>query len=161
MKMFEGLSTPVIFMLNILTDLLLGLGATDAFRIFADHVKKRYGADPGFITMNLPRTLDALDAAGVDNPVVCSSINKLGFRMSGGIRAYEQAIATRRFRPVAMGVLASGGIDAREAIEYIASQPRIESILFGASSASHIRQTKQLIEELDRAAPAQGQANAG
>ena len=149
MKMFEGLQTPVVFMLNILTDLILGLGAHDAFRIFADHVKRRYGAEPGFITMNLPRTLDALEKAGVDNPIVCSSINKLGFRMSGGIRAYEEAIATRRFRPVAMGVLASGGIDPREAIEYIVSQPRIESILFGASSAGNIRQTKRLIDEID------------
>ena len=160
MKMFEGLSTPVIFMLNVLTDLLLGLGAKDALRIFADHVRKRYGAEPGFITMNLPRTLDALEAVGVENPIVCSSINKLGFRMSGGIRAYEEAIAQRRFRPVAMSVLASGGIGAREAIEYIAMQPRIESILFGASSASHIRQTKQLIDEFDRVTRAKRQADA-
>lgn len=149
MKMFEGLSTPVIFMLNILTDLLLGLGAIDGFRIFAEHVRNRYGAEPGFITMNLPRALDALEAVGIDNPIVCASINKAGFRMAGGKHACEQAIATRRFRPVAMGVLASGGISAREALEYITSQRKIESILFGASSAANIRQTKQLIDEFD------------
>ena len=38
MKMFEGLSTPVVFLQNVVVDLLLGLGFNDAFRIFADHV---------------------------------------------------------------------------------------------------------------------------
>ena len=59
--MFAGLTTPVIWMQNVVVDLLLGLGFIDAFRIFADHVRDRYGAEPGFITMNLPRLLDALD----------------------------------------------------------------------------------------------------
>ena len=68
LKMFAGLATPVIWMQNVVTDLLLGLGFTEAFRIFADHVRQRYGAEAGFITMNLPRLLDALDAAGVANP---------------------------------------------------------------------------------------------
>ena len=85
MKMFDGLPTPVIFMQNVITDLLLGLGMKDALRIFADHVRKRYDAEPGFITMNMPMLLDVLDDVGIENPIVCSNINKLGFRMSGGI----------------------------------------------------------------------------
>jgi len=148
MKMFQGLSTPVIFVQNVITDLLLGLGMHDALRFFAEHVRERYDAEPGFITMNTPRLLDALDAQGIDNPIVCSNINRLGFRMCGGIEAYEHAIATRRFRPVAMSVLASGAISPREAIEYVCAQPKIESIVFGASSAGNIRQTKQLIDQL-------------
>jgi hypothetical protein len=147
MKMFQGLPTPVIFLQNLVTDLLLGLGMTEAFRIFADHVRRRYGAEPGFITMNLPRTLDALDAAGIANPVVCASINKLGFRMCGGIAAYEQAIAARRFRPIAMSVMASGAIAPGEALAYVCEQPQIRSIVFGASSRSHIRETRQLFEQ--------------
>ena len=39
MKMFDGLRTPVIFLQNVVVDLLLGLGFNDAFRIFADHVE--------------------------------------------------------------------------------------------------------------------------
>ncbi len=148
MKMFNGLKTPVIFLQNIVTDLILGLGAKDVFRIFADHVKNRYGAEPGFITMNMPRLLDALDACGIDNPIICANINKIGFRMCGGISAYEQAIKTRRFRPVAMSVLGSGAISPREAVEYVCNQPKIESIVFGASSRANIRQTKALIDEM-------------
>ncbi len=148
LKMFEGLATPVIFLQNVVTDLLLGLGFQDAFGYFAEHVRRAYGAEPGFITMNLPRLLDVLEEIGIDNPIVCANINKIGFRMCGGVQLYEETIAGRRFRPIAMSVFASGSIPAREAIEYVCGQPEIQSIVFGASSAGHIRQTKALIDEL-------------
>lgn len=148
MKMFHGLKTPVIFMQNIITDLLLGLGMNECFRVFHNHVRDKYGAEAGFITMNLPRLLDVLDGLAIDNPIVCANINKIGFRMCGGIEQYEQAIASRRFRPVAMSVLASGALAPREAIDYVCRQPQIESIVFGASSRANIRQTKLLIDEL-------------
>jgi hypothetical protein len=147
MKMFSGLRTPVIFLQNVVTDLLLGMGIKDAFRIFADHVRDRYNAEAGFITMNMPRLLDVLEEVGIENPIVCANINKLGFRMCGGIDLYEKAIASRKFRPVAMSVLASGAIDPREAIKYVCSQKKIESIVFGASSKSNILNTKRLIDE--------------
>lgn len=148
MKMFAGLSTPVIFIQNVVTDLLLGLGMDEAFRLFADHVKRKYNAEPGFITMNLPRLLDVLDGQGIENPIVCANFNKIGFRMCGGIRLYEKTIRERQCRLIAMSVFASGAIPPREAIEYVCSQPQISSIVFGASSRANIRQTKWLIDEL-------------
>lgn len=152
MTMFRGLSTPVIFLQNVVTDLLLGIGMNDIFRFFAEHVQSRYGAEPGFMTMNVPRLLDALEQTGVNNPIVCANINKIGFRMCGGKKLYEETIATRRFRPIAMSVLASGAIPPREAIEYVCRQPKIRSIVFGASSRANIRQTKTLIDEMTVAA---------
>ena len=150
MKMFDGLRTPVVFLQNVVTDLLLGLGFHEAFRIFAEHVKNRYDAEPGFITMNLPKLLDALDALAIENPIVCANINKIGFRMCGGVAAYEKMIATRRFRPIAMSVFASGAIPAKEALEYVCRQANVRSIVFGASSRGNIRQTKQLIDQFAR-----------
>lgn len=148
MKIFHGLKTPVIFLQNIVTDLILGLQIKHAFRLFSDIVKSKYNAEPGFITMNMVRLLDALDEAGIDNPIVCANINKLAFRTSGGLKAYEVAIANRRFRPVAMSIFASGAIPARQAVEYVCGQQQIESIVFGASSRANIRETKRLIDEL-------------
>ena len=150
MKMFDGLRTPVVFLQNVVTDLLLGLGFHEAFRIFAEHVKNRYDAEPGFITMNLPKLLDVLDALAIENPIVCANINKIGFRMCGGVAAYEKMIATRRFRPVAMSVFASGAIPPKEALEYVCRQANVRSIVFGASSRGNIRQTKQLIDQFAR-----------
>jgi hypothetical protein len=154
MKMFDGLPTPVIFLQNVIVDMLLGLGFDDAFRIFADHVKRRYDAEPGFITMNLPALLPVLEAQGIENPIVCSNINKLGFRMSGGFEAYETALRERRFRAIAMSVFASGALPPAEAIEWICAQPNVESIVFGASSARNIQSTRDLVArhwELERA----------
>ena len=139
MKMFEGLRTPVVFLQNVVVDLLLGLGFNAAFRIFADRVKERHGAEPGFITMNLPALLPVLEAQGIENPIVCSNINKIGFRMSGGLEAYERTLREHRFRAIAMSVFASGAIPADEAIEWVCAQPNLESIVFGASSARNIR----------------------
>src|SRR3569833_1706562 len=144
--LFLGLQAHVIFLQYVVTDLLLGLGMKDAFVIFAEHVMRRYGAEPGFITMNAPLLLDALEECGIDNPIICSNVNKIGFRMCGGVERYEALISTRRFRPIAMSVLASGAIPADEAIAYVCRQPKIESIVFGASSRQNIRQPKQLID---------------
>ena len=146
MKMFAGLNTPVIFLQNVVVDLLLGLGFNEAFRIFADHVKNRYNAEPGFITMNMPMLLDALEKVGVENPIVCSNINKIGFRMCGGFEAYERALREKKFRAIAMSVFASGAIPPKEAIEWVCQQPNIESIVFGASSRGNIRNTKELVD---------------
>ena len=152
LKMFHHLRIPVVFLQNVVTDLLLGLGMQDAFRIFAEHVRSQYGAEPGFITMNLPMLLDTLAEVGIENPIVCSSINKLGFRMCGGIEAYERVLRERKFRAIAMSIFASGAIPAEQAIEWVCSLPNIESIVFGASNSSHIRSTSQLVSRLKRPA---------
>ena len=149
MKMFRGLETPVIFLQNVVTDLIQGLGFVDAFGIFAEHVRKRYGAEAGFITMNLPKLLPMLKASGVENPIVCANVNKIAFRMSGGIEGYRAATAQHPARVIAMSVLASGGIAPREAIEWVVNEPYVASILFGASSRANIENTVALIREYD------------
>ena len=127
MKMFAGLRTPVVFMQNVFTDLLLGMGFTAAFRFFHDHVREKYGAEPGYITMNLPMLADALEREGIENPIICCNINKLGFWMCGGSERYAEVLRTRQVRVIAMSVFASGAIPAEEAIA------------FGALSRANIR----------------------
>jgi hypothetical protein len=148
MKMFRGLETPVIFLQNVVVDLLLGMGMKESFRIFHDYVTERYGAEAGFITMNLPLLLDALDEVGIENPIVCSNLNKIGFRVSGGVEAYAELLRTRKVRAIAMSVLASGAIPPHEALEWVAAQPNVAAIVFGASSRKNIRDTRQIVEGL-------------
>lgn len=147
MKMFHDLNTPVIFLQNVVTDLLLGLGMTQFLAEFSAHVQKSYNAEAGFITMNLPRLINELDILGLENPIVCSSINKIGFRMSGGKENYERTLKEKRFRAIAMQVLAAGGVRPVEAIEYVAKLDGVHSIVFGASTPSHIKETKELIDQ--------------
>lgn len=147
MKMFKGINTPVIFIQNVLVDMILGLKMYDVFKEYDSYIRKKYQAEPGYITMNMPALLDALNLIGIENPIICSSINKIGFRMSGGIEIYEKYLNEKQFRPIAMQVLAAGALQPKEAIEYLGRFPKIESVLFGASSRGHIKETVDLIEQ--------------
>ncbi len=147
MKMFHGLSTPVIFLQNVVVDLLLGMGFDEAFVIFADHVRSQFGAEPGFITMNLPLLVERLERVGIFEPIVCANMNKLGFRMCGGIDAYERALSERPIRAVAMSVFASGAIPPNEAISWVCGRENVEAIVFGASSRTNIRGTRDLVAD--------------
>ena len=149
MKMFKGINTPVIFLQNVITDLLLGLNMIEVLVAFQKYVEKKYNAEAGFITMNLPLLLQKLEDAGIENPIICASINKVGFRMSGGKDVYEKTLQTKKVRAIAMQVLAGGAIGASEAIEYVSNLPNIESILYGASSRGNINQTANYIREFD------------
>lgn len=147
MKMFKGISTPVIFIQNVVVDMILGLKMYEVFYEYDAYIRKKYDAEPGYITMNMPALFDVLEAGGIKNPVICSSINKIGFRMSGGKDVYEKYLEEKEFRPIAMQVLAAGALRPKEAIEYLGQFKRIESVLFGASSKEHIRETKELVEK--------------
>jgi hypothetical protein len=146
MKRFAGVKTPIVFVQNAVTDLLLGLKLYEVFPAFARHVADTYGAEAGFVTMNLPMLVDALEGVGIENPIVCANVNKIGFRMCGGVEAYRRVIASGRCRAIAMSVLASGAIPPKEAIEWACGVEGLHSIVFGASSPGNIRQTKELIE---------------
>ncbi len=146
LKSFQGLQTPVIFLQNVITDLLLGMGMTKAFRIFYDHVQEKYGAEPGFITMNMPMLLDALESEGIKNPIICANMNMIGFRTCGGLELYKKTLQTRQLRFIAMSVFASGAISPREALNWVCGLSKLEAIVFGASSQANIRSTCQLVE---------------
>ena len=149
MKMFKGISTPVVFLQNVLTDMLLGLGMKDILVAFHRYIEKKYNAEAGFITMNMPKLLQVLEDGGIKNPIICTSFNKSGFRMSGGKEVYERTLRERTFRPIAMQVLGGGAIPVKEALDYVCSFPQIQSILFGASSQSNIEETVQTINSSD------------
>ena len=100
MKMFKGINTPVIFLQNVVTDLLLGLGMRDVLKAFHIYVQKKYNAEAGFITMNMPRLLIMLEEAGINNPIICTSINMIGFRMAGGKELYESILQTKKVRAI-------------------------------------------------------------
>src|SRR5450759_1037781 len=146
MKMFKGINTPVIFIQNVLVDLILGLKMYDVLKDYDEYIHTKYNAEPGYITMNMPLLLDSLKGVGITNPLICASINKMGFRMAGGIEIYERYLEENEFRLIAMQVMAGGSLKPKEALEYIGRFPRIESVLFGASSKVHIRETQELIK---------------
>jgi hypothetical protein len=146
MKMFRDLNVKVIFLQNIVTDLLLGFGVKEVFVSFAEYVREKYDVEPGFVSLNLPKLVDFLLDCGIENPVVCSAINKAGYFMNPDIGSYEDTLKNKKFQPMAMSILASGAVRPDDAVKYICGQPGIQSIVFGASSKHHILETKNLID---------------
>jgi hypothetical protein len=147
MKIFRGINVKVLFLQNIVTDLLLGFRVKEIFIDFVSHLKNNHGVEAGFVTMNMPMLVDFLNDCGIENPVVCSAINKAGYFMNPNIETYEDAVKNKNFRPIAMSILASGAVNPDDAVKYVCDQREIQSIVFGASSSKHIIQTKELIEK--------------
>jgi hypothetical protein len=149
LKMFKNVHTPIIFLQNVITDLLLGLGMNQVLLSFKNYIETKYHAEAGFITMNMPLLMDALESVGVDDPIICSSINVDSFRMSGGKEAYENAMKNHDARIIAMQVFSGGSTSPDKALEYVCGLPAVESILFGASSRDNIRDTVSRIRKFD------------
>lgn len=147
MKMFKGLNVKVIFLQNIITDLLLGYGVAEIFQEYCTYIRKKYNALPGLITQNMPILKARLEEWGIEEVVICSSFNKIGYLMSPDTESYV-AIANKndssKYQIMAMSTLASGAIPAKEAYEFI-NQQNIQSVVFGASSKKHIEETVSLI----------------
>lgn len=163
MKMFHDLNVQAVFLQNIVTDLLLGFKQGDVFSAFNAHVRNRYGVDAAFNTMNMPALVRLLETTDVDNPLICSSVNQIGYLMSPDVASYEETLARARFRPMAMSILASGAVPVKDAVKYVVDAG-VESIVFGASSRNHIVDSKTIIENAfaarDSADPAERKGRA-
>lgn len=147
MKLLKGMNVKGIFLLNIVTDLLLGLEMYDMLYEFSQYTKNKYGVKAGFFTMNHVKLHSVLvNKLGLKNPTIVSAINKIGFRMNPSQKKVEAVLRKGDSYNIAMSFLASGALKPKEAIEYIASIKGVKSVLFGASTPNHIKETKEILE---------------
>ena len=147
MKMFRGLNVKVIFLQNIITDLFLGYGIADIFYEYCKYIREKYKVLPGLITQNMPVLKTKLEEWNIEEVVICTSFNKIGYLMSPDKESYIAAAANNdsdKYQLMAMSTLASGAIPAKEAYDFINHQ-NIQSVVFGASSKNHIEETVSLI----------------
>lgn len=145
---FKGLNVKVVFLQNVITDLILGYNIKEVFQHYCDYIRTKYNVIPGFITLNMPYLKSKLAEWGIDEVVICSSINKGGFNMNPSKEAYEQAISENdpnKYQLMAMSVLSSGSINPEDAFNYINSLS-VQSVVFGASSMKNIQHTTNLIK---------------
>ncbi|GHU72418.1 hypothetical protein FACS189450_10190 [Spirochaetia bacterium] len=147
MKTFKDLNIKVIFLQNIITDLILGYGIKEIFYEYCEYIRKKYKVLPGLITQNLPFLVNKLDAWGIKEVVICSSFNKIGYLMSPDVESYIETVKKNNsadYQLIAMSTLASGAIPAKEAYNFI-NQQNIQAVVFGASDKKHIEETIKLI----------------
>ena len=147
-KMFRDLNIKVFFLQNIITDLILGYDIKEIFEHFCEYMRKKYKVTPGFITLNLPYLKRKFEQWGIEDVVICTSINAAGFNMHPSKEEYEKVIAANdpsKYQLMAMNVLASGSISIKESFDYI-NNLNIQSVVFGASSKAHIQGTVNAIK---------------
>lgn len=146
-KMFKGLNVKCLFLQNVITDLVLGYNVKDVFEHYCEYIRKKYHVLPGLITLNMPYLKSKLEEWGIDEVVICSSINAAGFNMHPSKEEYERIIAendSEKYQLMAMNVLASGSISVQKSFDYINSL-NLQSVVFGASSRSHIQSSVEAI----------------
>ena len=148
MKIFKGLNVKVIFLQNIITDLILGYDIKEIFIEYCTYIRKKYHVLPGLITQNMPILKAKLELWGIEEVVICTSYNQIGYLMSPDVESYITAASTNdssKYQLMAMSTLASGAIPATEAYHFINKQ-NVQSVVFGASSRKHIEETVSLIK---------------
>ena len=146
-KMFRDLNVKVLFLQNVITDLLLGYDIKEVFEHYCEYIRKKYHILPGIITLNMPYLKSKLEEWGIEEVVICSSINAAGFNMHPSKEEYEKVISSNdptKYQLMAMNVLASGSITVQQSFEYI-NNLNIQSVVFGASSKGHIKSTVDAI----------------
>lgn len=147
-KMFRDLNVKVLFLQNVIADLVLGYNIKEVFEHYCEYIRKKYNVLPGLITLNMPYLKSKLEEWGIDEVVICSSVNAAGFNMHPSKEEYEKVIAENdpsKYQLMAMNVLASGSITVQQSFDYINSL-NLQSVVFGASSRGHIKSTVEAIK---------------
>ena len=136
-----------IYMQNIITDLLMGMGRGDILIEFIKSVSKM-GYKPGIITLN-PIMFDKLlkneqDANWLEDLVVCLNINKEGFNVFPSLDAVECFIESRpKYKLMGMSVFASGAANIPASINYI-KKLKLDYVVFGSSRLDNIKSNFEL-----------------
>jgi hypothetical protein len=128
-----------VYMQNIITDLLMGMGRGDILIEFIKSVVKM-GYKPGVITLN-PIMFDQLlkneqDANWLKDLIVCFNINKEGFNVFPSLTDVEGLIESRPlYKLMGMSVFASGAANIPDSIKKL----KLDYIVFGSSRLENIK----------------------
>ena len=138
-----------IYMQNIITDLLLGMGRGDILIEFIKSVSNM-GYNPGIITLN-PIMFDKLlkneqEATWLKDLVVCFNINKEGFNVFPSLEAVEYFIESRpKYKLMGMSIFASGAANIPNSINYI-KKLKLDYVVFGSSRLENIESNFNLMK---------------
>ena len=131
-----------VYMQNIVTDLLLGIGRGDLLIEFIKSVSNM-GYKPGIITLN-PIMFDKLLKKEQDTPwlkdlVVCFNINQDGFNVFPSLNIVEDFIKSRpKYKLMGMSVFASGALNIPSSVSYV-KKLDLDYVVFGTSRLENVK----------------------
>jgi len=144
---FVDVDIKVLFLHNVITDLLLALKVRDAFIEYIEYVKEKLGVDPGFITLNFQLFKNSFEEWNIEPSFVMTPVNPGGYDMNPSKEAVENAIKNYKGKIMAMNVLGGGAFSVERAHQYLKKFNNIEYCVVGASTEEHLRRIAELFVE--------------
>lgn len=138
----------VVYLQNIITDLIMGLNQGD--KILSEYIKsvKSMGFVPGLITLNPTRLITVLKKShSQDEVFICFNINYSGFNVFPSVLKVEDSIIDAKkntnWKLMGMSIFSSGaaGISIKESIDYVKTL-ELDYVVFGSSKLSNIERNK-------------------
>jgi len=138
-----------VYLQNIITDLLLGIGREDLIVAFIKSVIEM-GYKPGVITLNpviLNKYLENIDINHLlKDLIVCFNINKEGFNVFPNLQDVEELINSNiQYKLMGMSVFASGAGNIPASIDYI-KELSLDYVVFGTSKLSNVESNMRLFK---------------
>ena len=138
-----------VYMQNIITDLLIGMGRGDLIVNFINSVSKM-GYKPGLITLN-PIKLDCIlhenKVSKISDLIICFNINKQGFNVFPSRSIVETFINSRpNYKLMGMSIFASGGSDIPSSINFI-KKLNLDYVVFGTSKLKNVKSNFELLND--------------
>jgi hypothetical protein len=136
---------------ELITDALVGIGATEPLVKFVDLIQTNYAIPPGFVTRNLCRFVNFAKEAGIDprSLVLLTPVNSAGFQMAPSREAVEGELASLGGENViAMSIFGAGMIPISEALDYLRKIRGVRSVAVGVSTKEHARTTFTLLQSV-------------
>lgn len=138
-----------VYLQNIITDLLLGIGREDLIIGFINSVTE-IGYKPGIITLNpilLDKHLVHTDKTNLlKDLIVCFNINKEGFNVFPNLQNVEELIKSKtQYKLMGMSIFASGAGNIPSSIDYIKKLP-LDYVVFGTSKLVNVESNMSLFK---------------
>ncbi len=128
-----------VYLQNIITDLVLGLGRYDLLKEFIISVRKN-GYQPGIVTLNPIKLQKALEIIGenLQDLIICFNVNDVGFNVFPNKEEVEKfAKEQHSFKKMGMSVFASGAGNIPASINYIKGL-NLDYVVFGTSRLENV-----------------------
>ena len=123
-----------VYLQNIMTDLVMGLGKEEFLAEFIKGVRKR-GYRPGLVTLNPLMLVKALEDQNLisEDLIICFNINDAGFNVFPSKQEVEDfATKDHPFMKMGMSIFSSGAGNIPKSIDYIKSL-NLDYAVFGTS----------------------------
>jgi len=143
---FGEVDIKVLLLHNIVTDLLLSLGISDAFTDYFEYVKEDLSLQPGFVTSNFPLLQSSFEKFKIPSTTIMTPVNSKGHNMNPSKAAVEEAIRRSDSEIIAMEVLGGGAFSLNNAYSYLKSLSKIKHCTIGASSREHLAEISEIFK---------------